>query len=55
MDRRPLDEIYGMFVTFETVIPNPNKNKFSAKFPTKIHKNRRKNVRMGRFQPKHGI
>ena len=35
MDRVQLDNrIFGKFVTYGTTTPNPNRNKFSAKFPT---------------------
>lgn len=38
MDRVPLDEICDTFVTFDTMTPNPNRNRFLTKFQTENRK-----------------
>lgn len=43
MDRRQLDEIFDMFVTFDTMITNRGRNKFLVKSQTKKETKKKKN------------
>lgn len=45
-----LDSIFGMFVTHETVKPNPNRNKFSIKSPSVNEKTNKQNQMNEHFQ-----